>query len=533
MGWATGLLLLALGTSFTPARAMEAGVAVLLYNQAGEKHDSLARRLEEVLRAGLQQEHRVVEVKAAHREMGAEQAAALGQALGAGAVVAGEFQVEAYRIAVRLIEAQSAQVLAEHSVSGKEGEIFSLVDALSHRMSRSLEAPGGKARTVAVAFFENGAADEYRLFVRGLSALLANDLRQMEALSLIEGKQIEKGLEHLGLAPGKALGPEEAAALGRWAGADVVVAGSFSEMHRLEVRLVEATTGRVLAALSAAGKRSEMVARAGELAEGLSRSLSAFSRSIRKVAVLGFANHGSGQHEGFVRGIADMLMTSLGQSDRLTLIERVQVDKAMENFQLELSGPIDEQTAVQVGEWLGADAVVLGSFIKFGEVYRIDARLIDARTGELLIGQDVRGAEGEVIALVDRLGAGLLESLGEKEAEVKGGTGTLQIRFGTTKAEMGERPVFYHLCKLYVDGRYLGLSPVVRKLDEEVTLFSKNIRAGKHQVQVVHGFVKDGEWDGEMPEQPKEFQVVIEPGVTTRLKYRFEVGWFSDKYLYE
>ena len=98
---------------------------------------------------------------------------------------------------------------------------------------------------------------------------------------------------------------------------------------------------------------------------------------------------------------------------------------------------------------------------------------------------------------------------------------------------MGERPVYHHICKLYIDGQYQGMSPVVEKLGEDATLFRKNLKAGTRKVQVIHGYVKDGHWDGEMPEQPRPFRVEIEPDGTTSLRYGFEVGWFEDKYVYQ
>ena len=251
-----------------------------------------------------------------------------------------------------------------------------------------------------------------------------------------------------------------------------------------------------------------------------------------KVAVLYFENHTSEKYESFVHGIADMLITSLGQSAKLTLIERVQIDRAMANFHIELNGPIDTETAVEVGAWLGADAVVLGSFVAFGETYRIDARLIDAQTGELLIAQNVRGPEENVIAMVDQLGLKLVESVDDRRTELEGGTGTLRIRFKTTKSEMGERPVYYHICKLYVDGKYMGMSPVVRQTDAWAELFSKSLRAGKHAVGVIHGYVKRGDWDGKMPLQPRNFQVTIEPETSTTLEYSFQIGWFEDQFVY-
>ena len=61
----------------------------------------------------------------------------------------------------------------------------------------------------------------------------------------------------------------------------------------------------------------------------------------------------------------------------------------MRNFNVEMSGPIDSETAVEVGNWFGADTVVIGSFLRFGEIFRRDARMIDAQTGEVTVAESV------------------------------------------------------------------------------------------------------------------------------------------------
>ena len=253
----------------------------------------------------------------------------------------------------------------------------------------------------------------------------------------------------------------------------------------------------------------------------------------RKIAVLYFENHSSQLYDRFVHGMSDMLMTSLGQAENLTVIERVQIDKAMENFRLELSGPIDAEAAVEVGKWLGADTIVLGSFSQFGRAYRIDARLIDAETGEVVVAQSVTGSEDGVIAMVDQLGAQLADSIGKKEAVFDGSTGSLRVRFMITRAEMTERLVYRQISRLFVDGDPRGQSPVVQEPEKWVTLFSEELTAGQHRVELLHGFVKDNRWDGELPKQPRTFHVAVEPGSVTTLQYSFGVGWFSDAYYYE
>ena len=406
------------------------------------------------------------------------------------------------------------------------------MDVLGGELSRELKTLDKARSTVAVLYVENQSSQEYSLFVRGISDMLMTSLRQSETWNIVERAQIDQGMAHFGLRSGQPLSPEEASTLGSWLGADVVVIGRFTESYRIEARAVDVRKKELLSERTVTGRRSEMVARASELGGELSRSLSKLYKTSRKIAVLYFENHTSERYDRFVRGLSDMLMTSLGEAEKLTIIERVQIDKAMENISLELSGPIDAKTAVEVGKWLGADAVVLGSFAKFGEAYRIDARLIDAETGELLVAQNVRGPESDVIAMVDQLGAQLIDRVREKEAEFIGGTGFLRVRFMMTRAEMTERPVYHHICRLFVNGKGRGLSPVVRKAEEWVTLFSQELRAGKHDVEVIHGFVKEKNWDGEFAKQPKIFPVTIEPGETTTLQYSFGVGWFRDAYYY-
>ncbi|MEC9378917.1 MAG: hypothetical protein VX528_08130 [Candidatus Latescibacterota bacterium] len=208
-------------------------------------------------------------------------------------------------------------------------------------------------------------------------------------------------------------------------------------------------------------------------------------------------------------------------------------EAAMRNFNVEMSGPIDSETAVEVGNWFGADTVVIGSFLRFGEIFRRDARMIDAQTGEVTVAESVLGGEEEVMTLVDELGGKLVEQFESATPEESTGTGTIKIVFQATRAQMGERPAYHHICKLYVDGKSIGLSQAVTSTDRWKTLFTRSLRGGKHRVEVVHGYVRGEEWDGQMPLQPKAFEIDIEPDGVTTVQYGFEVGWFEDKYIYD
>ena len=88
--------------------------------------------------------------------------------------------------------------------------------------------------------------------------------------------------------------------------------------------------------------------------------------------------------------------------------------------------------------------------------------------------------------------------------------------------------------ELYIDGKSKGVSPVMRELEKWESLFSEELRAGKHEVEVVHGYVsEDGQWDGEYPKQPRVFRVSVAPGSTTTIQYSFAIGWFGEDFFYE
>lgn len=444
-------------------------------------------------------------------------------AAGCDLVAVGRVESAGYRLAADLVLSADGRVLARETVEGPREQVFDLIEQLGQRLARDVGGVRLPQGTVAVLAFGNEATAESAPFVSGIPQMLLTSLRQHPALTLVEPRPPE---------PTDA--SRSAAEMGRWLGADVAVTGSFTDLLRVQLELIATSSGRSLGRFERSGPRASLPQIAADLAAQVEGAAAQHRRSTRTVAVLPFQNHGDERHGDFVRGLAEMLTTSLGQTARLTVIERVQIETAMANFHLEMSGPIDPETAVEVGAWLGADAVVLGSFLQFGGVFRMDARMIDAGTGEVLVAASASGAEPAVVAMVDELGGKLVARFDAREPEDgEGGTGTLEVVFQMRKAEMGERPVYHHICKLYVDGRYVGLSPIVDRRDQWTTLFRQELRSGAHRVHVVHGFVKGTAWDGQMPVQPEPFDVVIEAEATAAVRYTYEVGWFEDRYIFD
>lgn len=133
------------------------------------------------------------------------------------------------------------------------------------------------------------------------------------------------------------------------------------------------------------------------------------SGSDPKVAVFPFNTTPSSKIE-IGKSISEMIMTNLGKSDRLILVERLQVDRALVNFKIEQIGIVDESTAIEIGQWLGASKLILGHYTQLGQKVRIDARVVDVKRGTLQVSEKLQGRENNLFDLVDKLSTKLLES---------------------------------------------------------------------------------------------------------------------------
>jgi TolB-like protein len=88
---------------------------------------------------------------------------------------------------------------------------------------------------------------------------------------------------------------------------------------------------------------------------------------------------------------SEVLTTSFVNSEAFKIIEREQIEKVVKELQLTQSGIIDTSSVKQIGKMVGADAILTGSVIKFGEDLRVDARIIDVESGIILNAEKTMG----------------------------------------------------------------------------------------------------------------------------------------------
>jgi curli biogenesis system outer membrane secretion channel CsgG len=107
------------------------------------------------------------------------------------------------------------------------------------------------------------------------------------------------------------------------------------------------------------------------------------------IAVLPFDNGGSyGQakenFEALQQGIPAMLISELSHNEAARLVDRRDINQLLNEQNLATQGRVDAATAAKVGKLVGARYVIMGSFIDFYGDFRVDARIVDVETSEIL-----------------------------------------------------------------------------------------------------------------------------------------------------
>jgi TolB-like protein len=83
-------------------------------------------------------------------------------------------------------------------------------------------------------------------------------------------------------------------------------------------------------------------------------------------------------------GLQQMLLTELAQNQHLRVVERSTLKRILEEQNLAASGRVDPSTAAKIGKLVGARYAVTGVFIDLYGDFRMDGRIVDVETGELV-----------------------------------------------------------------------------------------------------------------------------------------------------
>jgi TolB-like protein len=118
------------------------------------------------------------------------------------------------------------------------------------------------------------------------------------------------------------------------------------------------------------------------------------------------------KYEPLKKGLSAMLITDLIQKQSsLKIIERDKIESILKEISLSQSGSVDEATAIQAGRLLGAQSIAFGSFIVMGSNVRIDSRIINVETSELIMAESIMGSSSDFMNLERGLAEKIADSL--------------------------------------------------------------------------------------------------------------------------
>ena len=141
----------------------------------------------------------------------------------------------------------------------------------------------------------------------------------------------------------------------------------------------------------------------------------AYSGSGHTVTVLYFDNNsGLPEFETLGKGLADMLITDLTRHSGLQVVEREKLEELIEELKLQKTDFFDQKTSLQLGKGVGADYAVTGAVYAIDVNMRIDLRVIDIDTGQVLLADKVTGRTDNFFDLQMGLTESVIKGLGDK-----------------------------------------------------------------------------------------------------------------------
>lgn len=109
--------------------------------------------------------------------------------------------------------------------------------------------------------------------------------------------------------------------------------------------------------------------------------------------------------------LPDLLGAELSVSPRLRLVERQRLGEVLNEQKLGASGLADQATRLRLGRLVGARWMVFGSYLRIGDSWQIDTRVVDVESSRILATSSESGQKAEYADVVRRIAAQFLSEL--------------------------------------------------------------------------------------------------------------------------
>ena len=187
-------------------------------------------------------------------------------------------------------------------------------------------------------------------------------------------------------------------------------------------------------------------------------------------AILGFQEQGRGVREMGPK-VEGLLFAHLAAESGLWLVERTELDRALQEAELRLSGMVNPAQATQVGQLTGAKILITGSVIEVDQSVILVAKIIGTETSRVL-GRTVTGAMRDDLApLVKELAAQVADTIRNDAASLVAKPESRDDRIEALRVALGDgtRPAV----RIEIAERHVGQATIDPAAETELILMSR------------------------------------------------------------
>ena len=112
--------------------------------------------------------------------------------------------------------------------------------------------------------------------------------------------------------------------------------------------------------------------------------------TLSNVAMLGMVELKSGEENEDTQILTNELQNQLNQTGQFEFIERRNLNQIVEEHQLQLTGMISDDSAIKIGEFLGANYILSSSLGTLGKTSIIYAQITNTENGKIVSSASIR-----------------------------------------------------------------------------------------------------------------------------------------------
>jgi len=198
----------------------------------------------------------------------------------------------------------------------------------------------------------------------------------------------------------------------------------------------------------------------------------ASAEGVVPTAILPFETKGQ-RLSGYGNKVSNILFAELATNPGIYLVDREEIDELFKETELNLTGMVNQQQAIQVGQLTGAKILVTGTVFELDDTLFIIAKIISTETSRI-IAEKVKGKTSDnMVELVETLSTNVANSIINKSDKLIAKRITRKDRLQTMKNKLGNKERQTVLVEIHE--KHMGRPTVDPAAETEMLLFLKEV----------------------------------------------------------